>query len=229
MSRESTTQHNVHPLNGLCKCCGILGAKVAYVGSDQEFYKAIGFKKVYVSEGWMKYFQRLNERRLKLIKLRDSVRIRTTPEHVFKWLEAMPQEYKSWHPDHVACRLIHGSMLQPGSEIECKEYLHGKLHVMRLRATRIDPGRQMEYEIAGLGKGAFEVIPRGDEIEFVAELGLGSDAPIIGHLVDTILRVLFGCRLGALKQHMQEEGQNLKKILEPDWRSSNYCKEVINE
>lgn len=36
--------------------CGALGAAVAYVGSDQRFYQAIGFKKVYTSECWMKYF-----------------------------------------------------------------------------------------------------------------------------------------------------------------------------
>ncbi len=36
--------------------CGRLGATVAYVGSDQEFYKAIGFKKVYNSECWVKHF-----------------------------------------------------------------------------------------------------------------------------------------------------------------------------
>ena len=35
--------------------CGALGATVAYVGSDQAFYQAIGFKKVYVSECWVKY------------------------------------------------------------------------------------------------------------------------------------------------------------------------------
>lgn len=36
--------------------CGALGATVAYVGSDQEFYQAIGFKKIYNSECWLKYF-----------------------------------------------------------------------------------------------------------------------------------------------------------------------------
>lgn len=35
--------------------CGLLGAKVAYVGSDQPFYQAIGFKKAYNSECWLKY------------------------------------------------------------------------------------------------------------------------------------------------------------------------------
>jgi GNAT superfamily N-acetyltransferase len=36
--------------------CGNLGATVAYVGSDQEFYKALGFRKVFISGCWTKYF-----------------------------------------------------------------------------------------------------------------------------------------------------------------------------
>jgi GNAT superfamily N-acetyltransferase len=34
--------------------CGALGASVAYVGSDQAFYQAIGFQKVFNSECWRK-------------------------------------------------------------------------------------------------------------------------------------------------------------------------------
>lgn len=34
--------------------CAELGATVAYVGSDQEFYKAIGFKVLYKSQCWIK-------------------------------------------------------------------------------------------------------------------------------------------------------------------------------
>jgi hypothetical protein len=130
----------------------------------------------------------------------------------------MPQEYVSWHPDHVVCRVIKASMLQPGSEIECQEYLHGKLHTMRLRLTKIDPGRRVEYEIEALGKGAFEAIQKGEEVEFVAELGLGTEAPLVGRMVDTILCVLFDRQLKAMRQHMQEEGQNLKKIIESGWK-----------
>lgn len=36
--------------------CGALGAKVAYVGSDQAFYKAIGFETLYHSHCWVKRF-----------------------------------------------------------------------------------------------------------------------------------------------------------------------------
>jgi hypothetical protein len=163
-----------------------------------------------------------------LIELRDSIRIQTTPEQLFNWLESMPQEYGYWHVDHIACRVIKGSMFQPGSEIECKEYLHGKLHTMRFRPTRVDPGRRMEYEIVALGRGAFEVIPKGEEVEFVAELGLGSDFPIVGRLVDAVLRALLGRRLEAMRQHMREEGQNLKKILESGWEPKSVADASIN-
>ncbi len=36
--------------------CGELGATVAYVGSDQAFYQAIGFYKVFDTECWVRYF-----------------------------------------------------------------------------------------------------------------------------------------------------------------------------
>jgi predicted N-acetyltransferase YhbS len=36
--------------------CGVLGATVAYVGSDQAFYQALGFKPVYTSQCWVKAF-----------------------------------------------------------------------------------------------------------------------------------------------------------------------------
>jgi predicted N-acetyltransferase YhbS len=36
--------------------CGQLGATAAYVGSDQPFYQALGFRKLFNSEGWLRYF-----------------------------------------------------------------------------------------------------------------------------------------------------------------------------
>lgn len=42
-------------LEGLRRC-GALGATVAYVGSDQEFYQALGFTHAHTSECWLKTF-----------------------------------------------------------------------------------------------------------------------------------------------------------------------------
>jgi GNAT superfamily N-acetyltransferase len=37
--------------------CGALGATVAHVGNDLPIYRAVGFKKVYISECWVKYLE----------------------------------------------------------------------------------------------------------------------------------------------------------------------------
>ena len=149
-----------------------------------------------------------------MIALRNSIKIRTMPQKLFKWLEAMPEEYCSRHPDHIACRVLKGSLFHYGSEIECQEILHGKLHSMRFHLTKFDPDRRLEYGIQGMGNGAFEAVPKGEKVEFIAELDLGTDTPIIGLLVDVLFRILFRSRLGMMRQHMLEEGQNLKQILE---------------
>jgi GNAT superfamily N-acetyltransferase len=41
-------------LEGIRRCAE-LGATVAYVGSDQEFYLSLGFEVIYISECWVKY------------------------------------------------------------------------------------------------------------------------------------------------------------------------------
>jgi hypothetical protein len=65
-----------------------------------------------------------------------------------------------------------------------------------------------------MGRGAFEAQENGDAVKFVAELDIGTDAPIIGSLFDFIFPWLFNNRIESMKQHMAEEGRNLKAILE---------------
>jgi hypothetical protein len=149
-----------------------------------------------------------------MISIRDSIEIQTTPQELFAWLERMPQEYKSWHPDHVSCRVIHGSMLEVGSVIECQEYLHGKLHSMRFRITKVVPNKRVEFEVEGMGRGTFEAQATGDNVRFVAGLDIGSDAPVIGRLFDFIFSLFFEQRIESMRQHMVEEGENLKQLLE---------------
>lgn len=149
-----------------------------------------------------------------MISLRDSIEIYTTPRNLFAWLDRLPAVYTSWHPDHVACKVLHGSMLEVGSEIECEEYLHGKIHSMRFRMTKVVPDKRVNFVIEGIGQGAFEAEVSGDKVRFIAELDIGSDKPIIGRLFDLIFPLFFNKRIEAMRQHMAEEGRNLKLILE---------------
>ena len=152
-----------------------------------------------------------------MISLRDSIEIHTTAGQVFKWLVRMPQEYKSWHPDHISCRVLHGSMLKIGSEIECEEYLHGKWHSLRFKMTKVVPDKRVEFVIERMGRGAFEVQESNDKVRFVAELDIGSDRLILGPIIDLLFTLFFRQRIEAMRQHMAEEGENLKGILESEY------------
>ena len=36
-----------------------------------------------------------------MIELRDTVAIEAGPREVWGWLEALPDHYRQWHPDHL--------------------------------------------------------------------------------------------------------------------------------
>jgi len=149
-----------------------------------------------------------------MISLRDEILIETSPADIGTWFEALPDHYRAWHPDHVACRFFKGSMWQVGSVLEAEEYLHGKLHRLRFVMTEAAPGSRLAYKIPGMGWGSFNFRPVGEAVAFEAELHLGSRVPLIGTIADLILRRFFQDRIKAMQQHMQEEGENLKRILE---------------
>ena len=66
--------------------------------------------------------------------------------------------------------------------------------------------------------------PREIGTLFTAEMHLGTTIPLLGKLRDGIMRMFFPRQLEGLKQHMAEEGQNLKRILEQgtQWKGPCY-------
>lgn len=145
--------------------------------------------------------------------LRDTVLIHVPPPRVWAWLDNLPQHYAQWHPAHRGCRYLRGEHLVMGAVLRIDEELHGKPHTMTLRAVAVQPGRLLRY--AGRGfRGAFILDPDDAGTRFTAELEFGIRVPVIGGFLDRLLRRVLATRLEALRCHMQEEGRNLKRILE---------------
>jgi uncharacterized protein YndB with AHSA1/START domain len=148
-----------------------------------------------------------------VIELRDTVFVRRPPADVWAWLSDLPVHYRQWHPAHIRCRYERGSRLEAGSVLRVTEVLHGRRHVLRLRATEVVPNRRLRY--AGrLFRGAFELEEAGGGTLFTAELSFGVDVPLVGRAIDGILARALASRLGAMREHMHEEGRNLKRLLE---------------
>ena len=151
-----------------------------------------------------------------MLVLRDTVGIRATPERVFDWLAHLEDNYTSWHPDHVSCRHAAGPRFAPGAVYRIEQYLHGKLHRLTLRVTRVIPNREITYRIAPGFYGTFRMVPQASGVQFVAELSMGCRAPVLGPVLDRLLRHVLRRRLSAQETHMREEGENLRALLEKD-------------
>ena len=83
-----------------------------------------------------------------MIELKDSIEVEAPAERVFEWLcQRMKDKdsYKAWHPEHVDIRWIKGEPLQEGSIVYAEECLHGVLHKLKFRITKVVSNRLIEY------------------------------------------------------------------------------------
>ncbi|GAH64591.1 unnamed protein product [marine sediment metagenome] len=114
----------------------------------------------------------------------------------------------------MECHYLTSGPLREGSVIYVEEYLHGKLHKLKLHIRRIEPNARIEYKTFLGTKGVLIIEPRGASSLFTAEMHMGASIPLFRSLVDRIVWLFMSRQLEAIRQHMIEEGQNLKKIFQ---------------
>ena len=143
--------------------------------------------------------------------LRDSIEINTKPEKIYQWLRNLDKNYKQWHQDHVnAVKLTKTSELKIGDIFCYEEYLHGELHTFKFKLINIEENKAIEFKTlfpASLicPKGSFLIEPKDDGSIFTATLSFR-----MGKIFSRFAK----SRVDAIKQHMKEEGENLKSLLE---------------
>lgn len=143
-------------------------------------------------------------------EIRESVDVHAPPERVWEWLTGIAEHYRDWHPGHREARWERGQPHRVGSVLRAVEDLGGRREVLRLELTAVDPPRRLEYRFRGpismlLPRGAFTVVPRDEGSLFVAS---------IWYRFGWLTEHLYRRRSAALREHMHEEGENLKRILE---------------
>jgi len=149
-----------------------------------------------------------------MITLRDSIEIQATPDKVYEWLVRRfnsKEDYQAWHPEHVDICWIKGDSLKEGSIVYAQEYLHGRLHKLKFRITKVIPNKEIEYRalfpLSLFSQGnAFIVEPRGKNSSIFTATGGLRAGPLFKKLAKNQIK--------ATKQHMKEEGENLKRALE---------------
>jgi len=145
--------------------------------------------------------------------VKDSIVIKTTPEKIFDGLIKIFSSqgyFKKWHKDHVKCQWLKGKPFEEGSILYVEEYIHGELHKMKFLSTQLEPNRKIEYRLLFpmsviCLRGSFTVEPKGESCIFTATLTFR-----FGWLFTKFAKN----NVEAMKNHMREEGKNLKKIIE---------------
>jgi hypothetical protein len=137
----------------------------------------------------------------KMMALKDSIEIKTTPERIFDWFLHFEENFKAWHPAHVNCGWLKGKPFEEGSILYVEEILHGKLHKMKFLGTKLVPNRRIEYKLLFptsivCPKGSFVIEPKGDVCIFTATLSFR-----FGGIFSKFAK----SRADAIKNHMKEE------------------------
>lgn len=148
-----------------------------------------------------------------MLVITDSIDINVKPEKVFQFLKSLrdDESYRKWHPDHVTLRWLRGEPFQEGSTLYAEERIQGKLFKLKLRIFRVVPNREIRYghmfPLSLFAPGySFLMEPKGDgSCTFTATSKLR-----VGPLGKRALKRV----IELAKQHMKEEGENLKRILE---------------
>jgi len=147
-----------------------------------------------------------------MLELQDSIIIKRPPEVVYCWFENnFVKDYKKWHPkDHILAKWLKGKGFEPGSVLYAEEYLGERIVKLTFKLIKNIPDNLIEYKVLFpesiiCSGGSFLIEPHGKGSIFTATLTFR---------FGFILSKFFSKRVNALKRHMKEEGENLKKILE---------------
>ncbi|MCK4329694.1 SRPBCC family protein [candidate division WOR-3 bacterium] len=152
--------------------------------------------------------------------LTHSVEIRTTPEKIFEFFYNLvdDESYRAWHPnDHVTLRWMEGSPWQEGSVVYAEEYFHGKLHKLTFVITKVVPNRRIEFVPVSrflrryAPKNTFSIEPKEVRCVFTSTVHLR--LPLLPRL---LARKSVERGVSSAKKHIEEEVENLKKILESE-------------
>jgi uncharacterized protein YndB with AHSA1/START domain len=138
------------------------------------------------------------------------VEIKASPEKIYTWSTNFEENFKKWHPYNVTCTWIEGEPMKVGSVLYIEEHVHGSLHKIRFRLTKIEPNRRIEFTYLfplslATPDGSFIIEPEGDHCIFTATLSIR---------FGSLFSRLFPDRIEDIRVKMKEEEEFMKKILE---------------
>jgi hypothetical protein len=146
-----------------------------------------------------------------MVTIKDSIEIKTTGDRIFDFLINLDKHYQEWHPDHIKCFYESGKA-EKGALVYYEEYLHGELHKIRSKIVNIVANKKIEFKNSFpfsliCPKGSFIIEQKGESSILTATLSFRFGKMLLKFAKD---------RYESLKKHMDEEGKNIKRLLEKE-------------
>ena len=147
----------------------------------------------------------------------ESIEIRTLPAELFSYLTSIVDDkgFKTLNADNISFRWLKGKPWIEGSIACAEKYLHGKIHRFKFIVTKVVLDRHIQYSPTSRLMRCF--FPKK---EFIIEQTSNGCSFISSATfrIGWIGKKLFGGKidegLATFRAYLQEEGKNLKKILE---------------
>ncbi|MGI9381816.1 MAG: SRPBCC family protein, partial [Methyloligellaceae bacterium] len=143
--------------------------------------------------------------------LEDRILIDAPPSRVFAFFDEMAANYTDWHPDHILFEWRTGRGAATGNVFYFEETIAGELQRKEVVFTEVERDRAMVF--APTNRFFWLFLPR---ISFqMCETPLGTE--LIAQVVvrmGPIAAWLHRRELAAVRRHMREECQNLKRMVE---------------
>jgi uncharacterized protein YndB with AHSA1/START domain len=147
------------------------------------------------------------------IPFRHAVTIAVAPATVYSFFERLAHTYTTWHPDHLAFRWITDAGLVDGARASAEHRILGAVHTLPITFVTIDPCRRVAFSwgdpdgsfFAPRDTWLFEETPGG--CRFVSECTLVLNG--VTSLSNDIEHAL-----SVIRNHLAEEGECLKRLLE---------------
>ncbi len=151
------------------------------------------------------------------IVVKESIEIKTLPAELFSYLTGIMDDegFKTLNANNISFRWLKGEPWVEGSIAYAEKYLHGKPHRFTFIISKVVPNRRIEYGPTSrvtrmiFPKKEFIIEQTTDGCRFISSATFR-----IGWIGKKFFRSKINDGLAIFRAYLQEEGKNLKRILE---------------
>ncbi len=151
-----------------------------------------------------------------MIVIKEETIIHASAQRVFYFLTHIDALYKIWHPkDHVFCHSIYKKLNDRGCIFHFLETIGGFPLYLIIMVSKIEKNKYIEYKsifpfsLFSLGMGYFsiETITQNTS-KLTAYVEYGNNVRLLDKIIYFFVKPIL------VRNHIREEGENIKKYLE---------------